>query len=278
MAASGLKWRVSSQIWKLLIGFVVLASAFVIADPGLRVGASAAVAVPVMEQEESSYGKTEGADYGHVRRILNGLWQKGQGQVVYTHVWPEMEFGWRIVVGTIVGFLGAAFGSVGGVGGGGIFVPMLTLIIGFDAKSSIAISKCIITGAAAATVYYNLRERHPTLELPIIDYDLALLFQPMLVLGISVGVALNVILSDWMITILLIIIFLFTSTKSFLKGVETWKKETISMKEAARRLASQGDGTEEVTYKPPPGETNGPQTETKESKKSKVRVPMEMHP
>jgi uncharacterized membrane protein YfcA len=33
-------------------------------------------------------------------------------------------------------------GSVGGVGGGGIFVPMLTLIIGFDPKSSTAISKC----------------------------------------------------------------------------------------------------------------------------------------
>jgi uncharacterized membrane protein YfcA len=45
-------------------------------------------------------------------------------------------------VGTIIGFLGAAFGSVGGVGGGGIFVPMFTLIIGFDQKSSTALSKC----------------------------------------------------------------------------------------------------------------------------------------
>jgi len=53
-----------------------------------------------------------------------------------------MKFGWKIVVGTIIGFFGAALGSVGGVGGGGIFVPMLTLIIGFDAKSSTAISKC----------------------------------------------------------------------------------------------------------------------------------------
>lgn len=54
----------------------------------------------------------------------------------------EMKFGWQIVVGSIIGFFGAAFGSVGGVGGGGIFVPMLTLIIGFDEKSSTAISKC----------------------------------------------------------------------------------------------------------------------------------------
>jgi uncharacterized membrane protein YfcA len=53
-----------------------------------------------------------------------------------------MELGWQIVLGTLIGFFGAAFGSVGGVGGGGIFVPMLTLIIGFDPKSSTAISKC----------------------------------------------------------------------------------------------------------------------------------------
>lgn len=46
------------------------------------------------------------------------------------------------MVGSILGFVGAAFGSVGGVGGGGIFVPMLALIIGFDPKSSTAISKC----------------------------------------------------------------------------------------------------------------------------------------
>lgn len=54
----------------------------------------------------------------------------------------ELKFDFRIVLGTIIGFFGAAFGSVGGVGGGGIFVPMLTLIIGFDAKSATAISKC----------------------------------------------------------------------------------------------------------------------------------------
>lgn len=54
-----------------------------------------------------------------------------------------MEFHWKLVVGSIIGFLGAALGSVGGVGGGGIFVPMLALIIGFDSKSSTAISKCV---------------------------------------------------------------------------------------------------------------------------------------
>lgn len=53
-----------------------------------------------------------------------------------------MEVGWRLALATVIGFLGSAFGTVGGVGGGGIFVPMLTLIVGFDTKSAAALSKC----------------------------------------------------------------------------------------------------------------------------------------
>jgi len=121
----------------------------------------------------------------------------------------------------------------------------------------------MITGGAGATVLYNLKKRHPTLDLPVIDYDLALLFQPMLMLGISLGVAFNLIFPDWMITSLLIIFFtgdwdlipsklnlnfLFfnytpypywcsfgymgtgISVNAFLKGVNTWKKETLIKK------------------------------------------------
>ncbi|KAJ4843829.1 hypothetical protein Tsubulata_038913 [Turnera subulata] len=189
---------------------------------------------------------------GFMERVAHFLWQSGKSS--YEPVWPEMKFDWRIVVGSIVGFLGAALGSVGGVGGGGIFVPMLTLIIGFDPKSSTAISKCMIMGAAGSTVYYNLRLRHPTLDMPLIDYDLAMLFQPMLMLGISIGVAFNVMFADWMVTVLLIILFIGTSTKALFKGIDTWKKETMMKKEAAKQLESElkpedGSGQD---YKPLP--------------------------
>lgn len=192
-------------------------------------------------------------------KAANFLWQSDESG--YQHVWPDMKFGWKIILGTVVGFFGAAFGSVGGVGGGGIFVPMLSLIIGFDPKSSTAISKCMIMGAAASTVYYNLKLRHPTLDMPIIDYDLALLIQPMLMLGISIGVAFNVIFADWMVTVLLIILFLGTSTKAFFKGVDTWKKETILKKEATKHTEPNGNGSTEVEYKPIP---SGPQENIKE--------------
>ncbi|GAU14191.1 hypothetical protein TSUD_307510 [Trifolium subterraneum] len=66
----------------------------------------------------------------------------------------------------------------------------------------------MVTGVSVATAYYNLKMRHPTLNMPIIDYDLALLIQPMLMLGISIGVICNVIFPNWLVTVLLIVLFL----------------------------------------------------------------------
>ncbi|KAK3033790.1 hypothetical protein RJ639_034361 [Escallonia herrerae] len=247
MAGIAAKWR--SIPTKVLWSFF-WASVLVSAERSLVKQDTVRVTTTREDESESSL----------LVQFANFLWQPNR--LGYTHVWPEMQFGWKIIVGSIIGFLGAAFGSVGGVGGGGIFVPMLTLIIGFDSKSATAISKCMIMGAAASTVYYNLKLRHPTLDLPIIDYDLALLIQPMLMLGISIGVAFNVIFADWMVTVLLIILFLGTSTKTFFRGVETWNKETLMKKEAAQRLEANASGNEEAEYKllsggPSNGTVNG---------------------
>ncbi|XP_052173963.1 sulfite exporter TauE/SafE family protein 4 [Diospyros lotus] len=169
-------------------------------------------------------------------------------------VWPELKFSWKIVVATLIGFFGSAFGTVGGVGGGGIFVPMLTLIVGFDTKSAAALSKCMIMGASASSVWYNLRVPHPCREVPIIDYDLALLFQPMLMVGITTGVALSVVFPYWLITVLIIVLFLGTSLRSFFKGIEMWKEETILKKEMTRQQAtfvnSRGELLIDTEYEP----------------------------
>ncbi|KAI7988512.1 Sulfite exporter TauE/SafE family protein 3 [Camellia lanceoleosa] len=94
---------------------------------------------------------------------------------------------------------------------------------------------CMIMGAAISSVYYNLKLRHPTLNMPVIDYDLALLVQPMLMLGISIGVAFNVIFADWMVTVLLIILFV--------------GNNLASKKEAAKLLGANGNGHEGAEYK-----------------------------
>ncbi|GAV64474.1 LOW QUALITY PROTEIN: TauE domain-containing protein [Cephalotus follicularis] len=211
--------RIGSKWWSL-IGFLVIASVLVLADTA---------------HEAKSYRETEDVESSFATKVSRILQQNGHRS--YQHVWPEMRFGWKIVVGSIIGLFGASCGGAGGAGGGGIFVTMLTLIIGFDAKSAAALSKCMVTGIAVASVSFNIRRRHPTLERPIIDYDLALLFQPMLLLGISLGVTLSV-LAEWMLTVLQIILLFVISTVSFLKGVDTWKKENIKKKELVMKRSN----------------------------------------
>ncbi|XP_019197101.1 PREDICTED: uncharacterized protein LOC109190967 [Ipomoea nil] len=251
------KWRLLRPLMSISWSFL-LAAVFVSAERSLK------------KEAIGGSNVTDYSDVDYLSAFTNFLWQPSESG--YEHVWPEMKFDWKIVLGSIIGFLGAAFGSVGGVGGGGIFVPMLTLIIGFDAKSATAISKCMIMGAAVSTVYYNLKLRHPTLDMPIIDYDLALLIQPMLMLGISIGVTFNVIFADWMVTVLLIVLFIGTSTKAFLRGVETWKKETIMKKEAAQQLAANGSGGQGEYKLLPGGPGNGTQDTAKESSEKQVSI------
>ncbi|XP_073285348.1 sulfite exporter TauE/SafE family protein 3-like isoform X3 [Primulina huaijiensis] len=241
MAMNQPKWKAFGRFCTVVWSFM-LASIFVSADRSLK---------KEFVSHNSTGFPSQDSKSDFFRSFASFLWQADKSG--YQHVWPDMAFNWRIIVGTIVGFLGAAFGSVGGVGGGGIFVPMLTLIVGFDSKSSTAISKCMIMGAAISTVYYNLKLRHPTIEMPIIDYDLAVLIQPMLMMGISIGVTFNVIFADWMVTVLLIILFIGTSTKAFLKGIETWKKETIFKKENAKRFETDGKDKDEAEYNLLPG-------------------------
>ncbi|KAK8924017.1 hypothetical protein KSP39_PZI019881 [Platanthera zijinensis] len=178
-------------------------------------------------------------------------------------VWPRLEMNWRSALATIIGFLGSAFGTVGGVGGGGIFVPMLNLIVGFDTKSAAALSKCMIMGASASSVWFNLRVLHPSKEVPIIDYDLALLFQPMLMLGITIGVALSVVFPYWLISVLIVILFLGTSSRSFFRGIQMWEQETIMKMEMEKREQEAKTPSEEnddalyLPLLPPPHEKSG---------------------
>ncbi|KAI5001543.1 hypothetical protein ZWY2020_026193 [Hordeum vulgare] len=164
----GRKW---CAVTVLAITYIVATTAVAANDKGLSFAGTAAPA----PEEASSLRKPVSLD-----------------GTAHHHVWPPLNAGWRTVLGSFIGFFGAALGSIGGVGGGGIFVPMLTLIVGFDTKSATAMSKCMITGAAVSTVYCNLKLKHPTLNMPMIDYDLALLIQPMLMMGIPVSAGVSV--------------------------------------------------------------------------------------
>lgn len=130
------------------------------------------------------------------------------------------------VLAWILAFLAASVSSAGGVGGGSLFLPILNLVAGLSLKRATAYSSFMVTGGAVSNVLYNL-----SCTRGLIDYDIALLFQPCLLLGVSVGVVCNVMFPEWLITALFSLFLAFCTAKTCRAGVKIWRTETA----AARR-------------------------------------------
>ncbi|KAK8524372.1 hypothetical protein V6N12_029238 [Hibiscus sabdariffa] len=68
-----------------------------------------------------------------------------------------------------------------GIGGGGLFIPILTIVAGLDLKIASGFSAFMVTGGSIANVNYNLRaksDRFGHQRKALIDYDITLLSEP----------------------------------------------------------------------------------------------------
>ncbi|OQR96294.1 hypothetical protein ACHHYP_16256 [Achlya hypogyna] len=151
----------------------------------------------------------------------------------------------------------------GGLGGGGLLVPIYVVILGASSHDAIPLSKvgmdrrsasrpATIVGNAVASFILNYRKRHPTLpKRPLVDYETMVMMEPMtlgmlsiplsLILataGTIVGVHLNAVLPNWLTTLLLVLLLGNATYRSVLKAREVWMAETHK---AAGRETKPGD-------------------------------------
>lgn len=158
-----------------------------------------------------------------------------------------------------ISVVAASLANAAGVGGGGMFVPMFSML-GFDTKTATALSQAMITGGSLTAFLYNLRLQHPSLPRPLIDYSACLLLEPTLLLGVSMGVVANVVLPAWLIVTLLGVLLTYMTQRTLSKGISTWKLETQQAKE--RRLSQMVDMTDSESG--PENRTEGSRTPSRE--------------
>ncbi|CAO2194927.1 unnamed protein product [Urochloa humidicola] len=130
------------------------------------------------------------------------------------------------VAAWVLSFLAASVSSAGGVGGGSLFLPILNLVAGLSLKRATAFSSFMVTGGAASNVLYNLACAAGGGGRQLIDYDIALLFQPCLLLGVSIGVVCNVVFPEWLITALFSLFLACCTAKTCRAGLKIWRSET----------------------------------------------------
>ncbi|GBG68733.1 hypothetical protein CBR_g3275 [Chara braunii] len=172
-------------------------------------------------------------------------------------LWPPSA---RLVIASVLAVLAGALANAGGVGGGGLFVPLFNLLLQFDPKTSVALSKSMILGGAVVSFAYNISHRHPSpskRDRPLIDYDVTLLLQPMLLLGISVGVLCNVVFPSWLVLLLLVALLSYVSFRSFRSACRMWKKESLAAMAAGEAAERKTNHHQSITISEEGGEEEG---------------------
>ena len=81
--------------------------------------------------------------------------------------------------GTILVGLGTMIAASGGIGGGGILVPLLILVYGFHPKYAIPLSNFTILGSSITNMVLNISKTHPDANRPLVDWDLILVMEPL---------------------------------------------------------------------------------------------------
>jgi len=129
-------------------------------------------------------------------------------------------------LGLFFSTLGLMIAAGGGVGGGGVLVPIFILIMRFKAKHAIPLSNITVLGGAFANAYLNLSKRHPLIDRPLVDWDLILIMEPLAIAGALLGAFLNKVLNELVLMVSLVVLLSFTAYTSLSKAMKMYKKES----------------------------------------------------
>ena len=122
------------------------------------------------------------------------------------------------------------FNTGGGIGGGGLLVPIYRLVGGFPITQATALSLATISGGSIANLYTYTQRFHPNPQLrrPLIDYDTSLLFCPALLAGTMFGSMFSVMFPAWLVVVLLVVLLGYSGKRTVRKGIDRWKKSAAA--------------------------------------------------
>eukprot|EP01036_Dinobryon_divergens_P026734 gene26734-35414_t len=164
---------------------------------------------------------------------------QSQVNVAHKDLFP---FDWSDIFGTVLVTLGILIAASGGIGGGGILVPLLILVYGFSPKNAVALSNFCIVGSSITNMVLNIYKRHPLADRPLVDWDLILVMEPITMAGAVIGAFMSVLLPEWLLVISLVALLAFTTWTTLEKGISQFKKE--SKEHAAAKKSELAKATE----------------------------------
>ncbi|KAF5474673.1 hypothetical protein F2P56_006553 [Juglans regia] len=162
-------------------------------------------------------------------QLINKLYQWRNHQTQSQEA--QLKLSTPVVLAGVLCFIAASISSAGGIGGGGLFIPILTIVAGVDLKTASSFSAFMVTGGSVANVMCNLCTTSSKFGGKIlIDFDIALLSEPCMLLGVSIGVICNLVFPEWLITMLFAAFLAWSTSKTCKNGVLHWKMESEELR------------------------------------------------
>lgn len=123
--------------------------------------------------------------------------------------------------------------SASGVGGGAFYVPLFDLAVGLGIKGATATSQVAVAAGSLAAVAARWGRRHPADPgRPVVDWQMAAVLQPPLLLGVSAGLLANHALPSSAITFALVLFLAFIAFDTCVRAARLHGRETAARKEA----------------------------------------------
>lgn len=112
--------------------------------------------------------------------------------------------------GTFITAFCISLSNAGGIGGGGLMMPIFMVLFFFTPHQSVPMSNFCIFGGAVVRLILNRRQPHPEKATKLaIDYELVIFLLPTILAGSAIGVTLNQLLPPIVIVIGLTAILLY---------------------------------------------------------------------
>jgi uncharacterized membrane protein YfcA len=140
----------------------------------------------------------------------------------------------QAVFGSLAIFTGCTIAAMGGIGGGGVNVPLLVAIFGFEFKEAAVLSLCVVLGSVSVQFYLNRNSSHPDCPTrPLPYWDFIIVYLPGQLMGSTAGIFARDIIPQAVIESVAVMVLSIVATKTMLKGFRTFKSESIVIERKA---------------------------------------------
>lgn len=153
-------------------------------------------------------------------------------------------------------FLAKALAAGGGLGGGGLLVPIFIIVAQATPSAATPLSVCSIAGGAVSNYLVYSRRRRAD-GAPLIDYGAALMILTPLLMGTMLGALGDKVLPELAIVLCMFVALSAMFVRTARKGIATWHAQERSSESVRAQGAPQadavvelGDGTELHRHSP----------------------------